>query len=430
MSDERPPVPDAQMQEKISRAIAGLGIAAALLTTPPLFTRLFAVSFLLRREILGLWILALVLLAISLVLGLRRSPRRLELAAIFFAALLLLGLELAARFAVVGWMPHAKLRLAQLANRTYPELMAYRGHPFLQFTGNPSVSVIEDRVLGNLTPFNNFGFPGDDFHYAKPAGVLRVAALGGSTTASGYPQMLEDFLSERGAAGVDEFEVMNLGIGWYSSAHSLVNFVMNVVDFTPDYAILHHAWNDHQARNATSGFRGDYAHALKHFHEPEIPDRYLIRASIWYRFLKFRVFHEPGWAFLDNATVRTERPRSQPLWANLEELAPYRRNLTTIMDLAELRGIRAVLTTMPHSSDPTIRNAVYSPHIAQCNTVVRQLAAEYGERILFVDLDAMMSQPMAEVFTDVGHVSDEGRAFKAEQIGLAILADRERRRGL
>ena len=406
----------------ILRVIGLLGTVASILLSPPVFDALFAMSFLLATERAWLWLSSGVLLTVSIFINLGRSPKRLDRAALFFACLLLLGTELAARFYIVQWNPEARHRLAQLAHRTYPELMAYRGHPFLQFTGNPSHSVVEDRVLGNLSHFNNLGFLGNDFEAAKPPGVIRIAALGGSTTASGYPYVMEQILNTQ--AGEDaRFEVLNFGQGWYSSAHSLVNFVLNVADLAPDFVVIHHAWNDKSVRDAGDHFRSDYSHALQHFREPDIPDRFLIRASIWYRFLKHRLTREPEWAFLDHATVTDLGRRPNKSWDNLEELRFYRRNLATILDLAKIRGIQVILTTQPYSQNPDSRDAHVAPHIQQCNVIVKELASQYPAATL-VDLDRMMTGNMEDVFLDLGHVDERGRRFKAEEIGKAILAAR------
>ena len=175
-----------------------------------------------------------------------------------------------------------------MGNLSYDDLRVYQGHPFLQFTGVPSRKLIGNRALGNLADFNNFGFVGRDFKYKKPNGVVRIAALGASTTARGYPALLEEFLNAKVQSPTKSFEVMNFGLGHYTSANTLTNFVLNVVDFAPDVIIIHHGWNDIHARAKETVFRGDYGHHLKIFQPPRfVIDRYLIRTSILYRAGKF-----------------------------------------------------------------------------------------------------------------------------------------------
>lgn len=427
MTTPRAPENAPAPQTAIVRAIALAGAATAVLLAPPVFTRHFAMGFLLDGQATALWLASGGLLAASIYLAVSRSPRRLDRAALFFALLVLLGAELGARFYVAHFSPAAQDRLAKLAQRTYPELMAYQGHPFLQFTGRPSRVVVGDRVLSDNSAFNNLGFLGQDFVPEKPPGVLRIAALGGSTTASGYPYFLEKILNAEDGFGTEpsahRFEVLNFGQGWYSTAHSLVSFVLNVVEFSPDYVVLHHAWNDKTVRDAGDLFRADYSHALRSFREPDVPDRWLIRGSIWYRYLKHRLTPEPEWAFLDHATVTELGRRADKSWDDLSELRIYRRNLATILDLAGVRGIQAVLTTQPYSQNPAARDAHVAPHVRQCNTIVRELAEVYPQ-VLFVDLDRMMTGTLEELFLDLGHVDRDGRIFKAEAIARAIRASR------
>jgi hypothetical protein len=48
------------------------------------------------------------------------------------------------------------------------------------------------------------------------------------------------------------------------------------------------------------------------------------------------------------------------------------------------------------------------------------VAAGFGDRIYFVDLDSMLTGN-TKIFKDLGHVTDEGRALKSEAIGKAML---------
>jgi hypothetical protein len=216
-------------------------------------------------------------------------------------------------------------------------------------------------------------------------------------------------------------------MGWYTSTHAVVNFVLNVIDFAPEYVVFHEAWNDQIARNTRAPFRNDYAHAFQSFQEPDIPDKWPIRASIIYRYGKHRITREPDWMFLDAALVRQNNRPAAVRYDNPAELYPYERNIRTIVDLGMLRGITTVLTTQPHSTDPAVDQYEVAPHIDQCNAVMRKIAAEYGDRVVFVDLDSLMTGTMNGVFVDIGHVDWRGDEFKAHRIGEAILTHRKNR---
>jgi hypothetical protein len=328
------------------------------------------------------------------------------------------------------FFPNKEVSLARRANFTYDELRYITGHPFLQFKGVPSRTGEIYRVLkpgdrgnqvtGNLSTFNNFGFVGRDFAYAKAPGVIRIAALGASTTADGYPAMLEEYLNARVAAQSNRFEVMNFGQGYWTSAHVLVNFVLNVIDFAPDYIIIHQAANDEHARASEAEFRGDYSHYLKVFQPPRIPDRYLLRVSVPYRALKFYLNPNPEWMFVEAASqIRRKEPQRA---LNARELGVFRRNIETIIDVASARQIKVVLTTMPHATDER-----YSPlnGIDQFNEVLRSIAANH-DRLLFVDLDKLMTGKDNQLFRDAVHVNDNGNRMKAEYLGQRINDDEER----
>jgi len=398
------------------------GILAGVAFIPSIFSHLFSMWPLLPSEVTGLYCLSILLVAVSAFLIASRQRVNESVSLVFFGILLLVGIELAARMFIVFFDPEVRTRLAIQGNRTYPQYTAYQGHPFLQFIGRPSISLQGNEALGDLTPFNNYGFTGPDFHHQKPDGVIRVIALGGSTTATGYPQVMEEFLNAGSDPDTIKFEVLNFGKGWYTSAHSVVNFILNIREFNPDYVVIHQGWNDGKARNAAAGFRTDYSHALTYFHEPEIVDKYAIRISVIYRYLKHRFTRTPTWASLDDAIVIKERPFTSERWQNLDELRPYERNIRTILDLAEIAGIKVVLTTQPHSTEAVYITQGGSVHIDQCNEIMRKIRKDYSDETLFVDLDKMMTGEN-HLYKDTAHVVAEGRELKAEAVGKAILTD-------
>ncbi|PYM02354.1 MAG: hypothetical protein DMF19_03425 [Verrucomicrobia bacterium] len=349
-----------------------------------------------------------------------------------FNLLVLISIEVGVRSAVKLFFPNKEVSLARRAAWTYDELRRMTGHPFLQFNGVPSTTGEIYRVLKpggrgnqvtvNLSTFNNFGFVGRDFAYAKPPGVIRIAALGASTTADGYPAMLEEYLNARVAAQSNRFEVMNFGQGYWTSAHVLVNFVLNVIDFAPDYVIIHQAANDEHARASEAEFRGDYSHYLKVFQPPRIIDRYILRVSVPYRALKFYLNPNPEWTFIEPASQIRRKEPQRPL--NARELGVFRRNIETIIDVASARQIKVVLTTMPHSTDERYPH-LQRHYIDQFNEVLRSIAAN-NDRLLFVDLDKLMTGKDNHLFLDVVHVNDTGRRMKAEYLGKCIIDDEER----
>jgi len=396
-------------------------LIVGFLLAPPIFNQLFSMIQLLEREKLGLWIFSGFFITVALFIKFGRW-KNMGFLFLVFNGLLIVSMELGSR-TIINLLPdHRSIEFARRGNMSYKDFQAFQGHPFLQFTGIPSLPNTEKRAFINQSKFNNFGFKGNrDFTYEKPQNVFRIATIGGSTTANEYPQLMEDFLNTNFASYQTKIEVLNFGTGFWTTAHSLVNFVLNVVDFQIDYAVIHHAWNDIKVRRGSPFFRGDYAHSFKVFEQPSsFVDRHLLRVSVIYRYIRFR-FGKPTWAFIADSALLS--PHNLNFVNKPNELKPYRRNIETIIDLAILRGIKIVLTTMPHSIDPKKRFFHSLQHIDQCNEILRDIARKYQGKILFVDLDTLMTRHMEELFRDVAHVSHEGRAFKAQQIGHAILQD-------
>jgi lysophospholipase L1-like esterase len=135
-----------------------------------------------------------------------------------------------------------------------------RLHPFLQVVPSPE---LYDHV-------NAQRFRGDPIEVAKPAGVLRVFTLGGSTTLgvrngydTTYPGILERMLRQRFSDR--RVEVQNAASDWYTTAHTLVNYQLRVRRFAPDVVIAFEAVND-LCRSfspswwADGPFKADYSH--------------------------------------------------------------------------------------------------------------------------------------------------------------------------
>jgi hypothetical protein len=431
-----PNTPPTSHQIAFRKFVSGYALIISLLIAPPIFERFFAMLYLFQGERVVLWIASLLLMSISLY-GFFGRLRPTWVYFVLFNLLILISVELGVRSVVKLFFPNQEVSLARRANFTYDELRRFTGHPFLQFNGIPSTTG-NDYVVrggsegkkvtantGNLSTFNNFGFVGRDFAYAKPPGVIRIASLGASTTADGYPAMLEEYLNAGVAAQSNRFEVMNFAHAYWTSAHVLVNFVLNVIDFAPDYIIIHQAANDEHARASEAEFRGDYSHYLKVFQPPRIVDRYILRVSVPYRALKFYLNPNPEWMFVESAT---QIRRKEPLRAlNARELGVFRRNIETIIDVASARQIKVVLTTMPHSTDERYSHlpSIQFHQIDQFNEVLTAIAANHN-RLLFVDLDKLMTGKVNDLFLDSVHVNDAGKRMKAEYLGKCIVDDQER----
>ncbi len=409
--------------KKWIRLVMFTGIVCCVLLIPPLFQQLFALTQLSLTEEKYLWFFSgFVLVVCCVVFFNTRTNNNISWSLLLFSGLLLLVTELAARAAIkVFASPNTIDQLIREAEMSYGLGLAYEGHPFTQFTGKKDVALKGTRSFGGLQPFNNFGFADIDFEYNKPQSVIRIACIGESTTADGYPIYLEQTLNKSRSELKTCYQTMCFAQPMWTTQHTLVSFVTSIVDFNPDYLIIHHGWNEAKVRNTEKGkFRNDYSHHFKSFEKPEPRDAKLIRMSVAYRLLKFSIDKTPQWMNMGNAIEKQTRTSTYS-FSDSTELYPFKRNIETIILLAQARGIKVVLTTLPHSTDSAIEFFYSAPNIVQCNAITRQIAKEHLSDVLFVDLDSAITGKYNNLFTDLGHVEVEGLMLKANLIAPVII---------
>ena len=298
----------------------------------------------------------------------------------------------------------------------------YVPHPFLQFTGprGPVPGTGGDFFLG----FKDIKLS----DVPKPDNVIRIACLGGSTTADGYPEFLEEYLCLQLPG--KQFQVLNFGTYWWSSLHSTVNYVLNVIDFKPDFVVLHDSCNDHHYRGFP-GLRGDCSHAYRLFLIPQTAGETLYRYSLIFRILKivlswkfparFRSYFEMKDIGLNPGKTYKYVPA---------ELRVIERNIETVCTLASSQGSKICLTTMPLSIDRKFseeHDRVYRPHTHDVNMIIREKARRYG--CLLADFDEIMTGK-EQFFKDAVHSSIEGNKIKAQLVGNALLLSLQELRSL
>lgn len=405
------------------RFVSIFGFVNSLLLFPPIFDKCFALR---KLQVSGyIFLLGLSMVFIFLFfmsLRIRRSYAKNMLCSLF-SILLLIDIELGVRF-MINLFPAVRQNISSLSDITYPKRARYHGHPFLHFTGNPDNVSTEKFSYQQQSRYNSFGFIGNEFQYYKGNNVVRIACLGGSTTESGYPEVLEKLLNKRKDG--KRYEVLNFGIAAWSSGHSLVNFVLNVRDFSPDYVIIHHGWNDGPPARISLQNRGDYSEGLKPFDPPRHADRYLIRASVIYRYIAHLIKPTPDFAILVNAIEKKDNAIGKNItlinnyYSNITRLE---RNIKTIIELAIVDGIRVVLTTMPHTTDHQVRDFEMFAYVSENNKLIRTLASKYSNLVELVDLDKHMTGVDNDLFIDFAHVNKEGHLKKSKYISNVIKSD-------
>lgn len=302
-----------------------------------------------------------------------------------------------------GWGDRLGAFSARYLFENPPLLVA---HPFLLLTNNPAREGV-----------NALGFIGDEYQERKPAGVYRIACLGGSTTQDGYVKRLERRLA--GRFPDRRIEVLNFGNPAWTTTQILFNYLLNVRAYSPDLLIVLTGANEIKVRGFPE-FRADYAHAFGVLTRPE-PRRDAALVAGWnayalFRWLAFkRSGREPGIELTD--VIQRPGGLSRPL--RPEELFPLARNLRDLVAAARREG-----TAVAFASEPFSRarlqwgGAKWIEHMEEVGRLIRRLAAEEG--VLFIDLDSAITGH-EEMFVDPIHLAaNTGVPLKVELIASAL----------
>ncbi len=271
----------------------------------------------------------------------------------------------------------------------------------------------------SLDGVNRYGFTFDDLPLEKPPGTLRIACIGGSTTAGpeAWPYHLEQVLSEEG----QKVEVLNFGTPGWTTAESLVAFALMGQHFEPDIVIVHHANND-LAPMMGVDFRPDYAHYRKPLSvsSDELGrlrvktdlawaiDHTLTRFSSVYVYAQLWILGEQARKYsLHNLTEQDMEIGAQ------EDPRAFHSNLRSIAVLAEEGGSEFVLTTMPHRQTNT---ELWSGKLDMQNDRLVKLANAERWTLIRLHDEAWVE----DWFLDPVHLTQEGERYKAEQVAAGL----------
>lgn len=297
-----------------------------------------------------------------------------------------------------------------------------------------------DRVSGLDVPvpghrvgpirIDSLGFRGPEIEMPKPAGRVRVAFLGGSTTfcaeASSqertWPHLVVEAL--RAAYPETQFDYVNGGCAGYSTAQSLLNLKYRVAPLQPDVIVIYHATNDlTQDSRALAVSQGLYD-------ESATEETWLSRHWLtWYlmeKNLRYRA-------------RRRAREGQRCLEFEPEELSrPFRARLTQLIQESQVvASVVCVVTfsirarpgqTPEEMSDSMASSLYYMPFMsidglmqgfAEYDRVIREVARATGA-ILVEDEDSIPGD--AVHFNDSVHFLDPGLELQAARVSAGLLA--------
>ena len=286
---------------------------------------------------------------------------------------------------------------------------------------------------GPVFSINSHGCLGPEFPLEKPAGTVRILCLGDSCTAGDFLPSFDDTYPRQLDRGLREklprkrFEVINAGVGGYSSFQGRVWLERDLLRGQPDLGILYFGWNDHwPARlggpdKAVSDSWGER-----------------LRASLaWCKLLQLaiRAYHEVRGRELlpsDEAGAPAVHTAGRPPRVSQED---YADNLRAMIRAVRERGGETILVTAPDYLEVAEKDELPIPgglaggaagvealvrlH-AGYNAIARRVAREEGAGL--VDLAAQFAGAPnpAKLFwkppNDFIHLSREGYARLARAL--------------
>jgi len=367
---------------------------------------------------------------------------------------LLASIELTTR--VVSWISGNGFTLALHEVDPFDKRIKniYKWHPFVGFTFNPSTRFRgshpnqEDSVDIFV---DQYGFLARDQGLAlrKEADEVRIATIGGSTTASinlsydqNWPGYLGNLVQKKFPG--KKVRVINAGTPGFDTAQSVGNLALRVMPFKPDVVIIYHAYNDLKVIRASGEFSPDYSHIHNtpygYHKEPGLLVRILSNSMLFVRSRNYLRKLDLGEQRVLGDEEDQKRLSSIPAAARVA----FEEHVRSLVAIARAGGSAVVLSSFATLHDPYLdwndpekalgqqtdfqRNNIRVVHhfipgltvsgifagITQYNEVLHQIAV--GEKVYWVD-SARRVPHEDRYFVDGVHFSAAGASRLAE--GLA-----------
>ncbi len=287
-----------------------------------------------------------------------------------------------------------------------------------------------NRVFGRITT-NALGFRGPEIAQPKPAGRIRIAFLGASTTfcaevsgdAASWPHRVVERLN--GQFAPVRFDYVNAAVPGYSVMSSLRNFERRVKPLSPDIVVIYHATNNLSAE-------------LRELARDDgLLDAEAGRSWLEQHFLLWDL------AVKNLRLLRAERgiaSRQGRLQIGERTLAAdFRQGLSNLLHSASAASRRVAVATFStrlrasqspdEQKEAAVSALAYTPFMspggliqgyASYNRAIREEALRHGALLIGGETDIPGD---AAHFADTVHFTDAGSAAMAQRVATALAAD-------
>jgi lysophospholipase L1-like esterase/thioredoxin-like negative regulator of GroEL len=322
------------------------------------------------------------------------------LLALLLLALLLVAFEGALR--VVGWgAPPADV--LRLPGQDVGEAAITVWDPDLYYRLRPDTAVFGRYHV------NRHGFRGPDFRRDKPAGVLRVACAGDSSTFGlgvGDDETWPAFLQRQLGGlleGVAVVEAVNAGVPGYSTEQTRRQFLRDVLPLQPDLLVVCPTAQNDSSWRANAG-------------DAAVLDA---NSTLRARLDQFHLTRLLGLGGTDEAFRATGiRPVGTPGARPRVRMDEFAANLGALAEAARGAGAPTVLVVTEHT--PSYEQAV--PDLAASEAVVLQTAARAGARAVDTR-PAFAGYAPYPMFSDGIHFVALGQQLIALETVIGLIGD-------
>ena len=193
-----------------------------------------------------------------------------------------------------------------------------------------------------------------------------MVCLGGSTTwghrlpgEAAWPALVEASLRAEGY----DVEIINAGRPWYTTAHSVTNYALQMRHFDPDVVVVMHGMNDLERSFPLpgepagewdyGGYQGPMRRVLEVYRDaqdgtPWRPGDWLDSLAL-HRLVRDRTAIDRKFYETMRSPVASDAPTNADVGLEaFTTLAPYRANLEYLVDLCRRDDRTVVLCTQPH----------------------------------------------------------------------------------